>query len=64
MKVSFKVYPHDDGRYVCRFLVDGRTDYDEHGTCGLGVKLYATKEKATAAGKRYVKKMAKLGFTA
>ena len=63
VEVSFKVYPYN-GRWVCRFLVDGRPDYDERGTYGLGVKLYDTKEKATAAGKRYVKKMLKLGFSA
>lgn len=63
MKASYKVSPYYN-RWTCAFLVDGRYNHDAHGTDGTGVKLYDTEEKAIAAGKRYVKKMLKLGFTA
>lgn len=63
MKASYKVWQFGD-KWTCAFLVDGRYNYDAHGTCGTGVKLYDTEEKANEAGKRYIRKMLKLGFAA
>lgn len=64
MKASFTVKKSftRENEYVTCFYVDGFKDTDERGTEGTGCKLYPTKEKAIAAGKRYLKKMQKNGF--
>ena len=64
MKASYEVAKDFRGKeWICYFKVDGKADFDCRGTDGLGLKLYSTKEKAIAAGKRYLKKMQKNGFT-
>lgn len=63
MKASYTVEKCYCGEWCCNFLVDGHHDTDAHGTDGTGLKLYQTEEKAVAAGKRYLKKMKKNGFT-
>lgn len=62
MKAEYRVFQFHE-KWACRFLVDGRPHYEAHGTDGTGIKLYETESKAVAAGKRYTKKMTKLGFT-
>ena len=64
MKASFKVEKSftRENEYVTHFYVDGFIDTGERGTAGTGCKLYPTKEKATAAGKRYLRKMQNNGF--
>ena len=62
MKASYYVYQSHANDWVCVFCCGGYPDTDAHGTDGTGCKLYATKEKAEAAGKRYLKKMQKNGF--
>lgn len=58
MKVSYIVYEEVFGHgWVVEYHVDGYIDYDVRGTYGLGIKIFDTKEKAEASGKRYVKKM-------
>ncbi len=42
------------GEWSVRFECLNRIDYDVRGGNGLGMKVYATKEKAIAAAKRYV----------
>lgn len=63
MTASYKTYKSRFGDWVCTFYVDGYPDFDERGTDGTGCKLYETEQKAIAAGKRYLKKMKKNGFT-
>ena len=67
MKASYRVEKSHGvggaaGKYVCIFFVNGLVNFDERGTYGTGNKLYETKEKAEAAGKRYLAKMKKNGF--
>lgn len=63
MKASYKVEKSRfDGKFICYFLVDGRTNKDERGTDGTGLKLYDSEDKAEAAGKRYLAKMKRNGF--
>ena len=61
MKASYKVYKFQS-EWTCEFRVADRPDFDAYGTDGTGCKLYASEEKAIAAGKRYLSKMKKLGF--
>ena len=63
MTASYKIDKCYLGGWCCYFYAGGYPNTDEHGTNGTGVKIYETKEKAEAAGKRYIKKMAKNGFT-
>ena len=63
MKASYKVEKSRfDGKFICYFLVDGRTNKDERGTDGTGLKLYDSEDNAEAAGKRYIAKMKRNGF--
>lgn len=62
MTASYRVSVSRFGDWMCHFYVDGRADTDERGTDGTGLKIYATRAKAEAAGKRYLKKMQKNGF--
>ena len=64
MKASYRVekYFANNGEWVCYFLLNNKPDTGERGTAGTGCKLYDTREKAEAAGKRYVKKMQINGF--
>ena len=63
MKARYSIERHyNSNDYVCYFKIDGRSNFDERGTNGTGLKIYETKEKAEAAGKRYIKKMQKNGF--
>lgn len=63
MKATYSIEKHfHSNDYVCYFKIDNRSNYDERGTSGTGLKVYATKEKAENAGKRYLKKMQKNGF--
>lgn len=63
MKASYSIEHHFNcNDYVCYFKIDNRPNFDERGTDGTGLKIYATKEKAENAGKRYIKKMKKNGF--
>lgn len=59
MKASYRVEQsfRNNGEYVCYFLIDNRIDKGARGTDGTGCKIYGTKQKAEAAGKRYLKKM-------
>lgn len=50
------------GEWSVTYICDGRIDQDVRGTCGMGIKLFPTREKAEASGKRYVKKMVANGF--
>lgn len=45
-----------DGTYAVDFWALGAPDFDVRGTYGTACKSYATKEKAIAAAKRYIKK--------
>lgn len=63
MTVSFSVTKTRFDNFACCFLVDNRPNFDEYGTDRTGLKLYETQEKAVKAGKRYLRKMAKNGFT-
>lgn len=51
------------GEWAVYFYCDGHINQDVRGTCGMGLKLFPTREKAEASGKRYLKKMAECGFT-
>lgn len=64
MKASYRVekYFSNNGEWVCYFLLNNKPDQDARGTAGTGCKLYSTKEKAEAAGKRYISKMQINGF--
>lgn len=44
---------------ACTFYCNGRPDKDVRGTDGTACKIYKTRERAIAAGERYLKKMAK-----
>lgn len=63
MKASYNVdtAPWAIG-YVCTFFVDGFINYDVPGSDNTGCKIYDSREKAEAAGKRYLKRMQKNGF--
>lgn len=62
MNASYSVNKTCWERWMCSFYVDGHLNTDERGTDGTGLKFYGTREKAEAAGKRYLKKMQKNGF--
>lgn len=62
MTASYKVEKSYLGDWCCYFYAGGFPNTDERGTNGTGLKLYESKDKAEAAGKRYLKKMAKNGF--
>ena len=64
MKASYRVekYLARNGEWVCYFLLNNKPETGERGAGGTGCKLYGTREKAEAAGKRYVKKMQINGF--
>ena len=64
MTASYKVfYSKLRDQYVCMFHVNKRLNKDERGTDGTGVKLYDSFKQADEAGKRYLRKMSKNGFT-
>lgn len=64
MKAGYRVERSTvHGKFVCWFLINGRVNKDERGTDGTGIKFYDSREKAEAAGKRYLRKMKKNGFT-
>lgn len=62
MKASYKIFKCYLGGWCCEFYVGNDKNYEERGTDGTGLKIYETREKAEAAGKRYLKKMQKNGF--
>lgn len=64
MTASYEIYKtrFDNYPYVCAFMIDGHVDSGASRTSGTGIKLYESKEKAEAAGKRYLKKMKANGF--
>lgn len=63
MKASYDVKACYVGTgYICFFKIDNQLNFDERGTYGTGCKIYPTKEKAEAAGKRYLRKMKNNGF--
>lgn len=63
MKASYNTTSiFNSTEYVCYFMIDNHIDLNARGTDGTGCKIYATKEKAEAAGKRYLKKMQNNGF--
>lgn len=62
MKAEYMVYETYFGEWACVFYAGGAPNPDVRGSYGTGLKLYANKEKAVAAGERYLKKMHKNGF--
>ena len=64
MTASYEIYKthFNDNLYVCAFKVDGHIDSGACRTSGTGIKIYESKAKAEAAGKRYLKKMKANGF--
>ena len=64
MTASYKVvYSKLHDLYICEFHIDNRLNKDERGTDGTGLKLYHSCKQASEAGKRYLRKMEKNGFT-
>lgn len=62
MKASYTIIKSRWGDWTCNFYIDNHPNFEERGTNGTGLKFYSTKEKAEAAGKRYIKKMQNNGF--
>lgn len=62
MKATYRIEKSRFNSWICYFFIGGHPNTDCRGTDGTGLKFYATKEKAEAAGKRYLKKMSQNGF--